>query len=314
MKVVLHYDGGAWLAARLEPLAAGGILVALSPEGADARFLALMAEADVLSHVLRRVTADVIAAAPRLRLVQKIGIGVNTIDLAACRDRGIAVCNMPGTNTRAVAEMTLLLMLAVKRRAIPFDAALRDGARWRWPAERQGVLSEVGGCRVGLVGFGAVPRALAPVLEAMGAEVVYTGRRRVGDVRHRFLEKAELLATSDIVSLHIPETPETVRWLDADAIAAMKPGAILVNTARGGLVDEPALVAALRSGRLAGAGLDVFAHEPPRPDDPLLSLESVVLAPHVAWFTRETLERSLAVAAENVRRLAAGADLLHRVA
>jgi len=314
VRVVLHYDCGAWLEERIAGLAARGLTVTACPEDDDARFAALMAEADVLWHILRPVTAADIAGAPRLRLVQKIGVGVNTIDLDACRERAIAVCNMPGTNTRAVAEMTLLLILGAKRRIAAFDGALRERAAWRWPAERQAGLTEIAGSRVGLVGFGAVPRALAPVLAAMGADVVYTGRRRVDDAPCPFLDKGELLATSDVVSLHIPETPQTRGWLGAADIAAMKPGAVLVNTARGGLVDEAALVEALRTGHLAAAGLDVFAREPVAPDNPLLSLENVVVAPHVAWFTRETLERSLAVAVENCERLAAGRDLLHRVA
>lgn len=314
MKVVLLYDCGPWLEARLAELSTRGLSIVSCPEDDEARFAELMAGADVLWHSLKPVTAAHIAAAPRLRLVQKIGVGVNTIDLEACRARGIAVCNMPGTNTQAVAEMTLLLMLGAKRRIAAFDGALRERAAWRWPPERQAALTEVAGSRVGLVGFGGVPRALAPVLAAMGAEVVYTGRRRADDAPYPFLEKAELLATSDVVSLHIPETPETRGWLGAADIAAMKPGAVLVNTARGGLVDEAALVEALRSGRIGAAGLDVFATEPVAADNPLLALENVVLAPHVAWFTRETLERSLAVAVENCERLAAGRDLLHRVA
>jgi phosphoglycerate dehydrogenase-like enzyme len=221
---------------------------------------------------------------------------------------------MPGTNTRAVAEMTLALMLSAKRRLAAFDGALRARAAWRWPPERQVALSEVAGSRVGLVGFGAVPRMLAPVLTAMGADVAYTGRRRVQDAPCPFLDKAELLATCDVVSLHIPETPETRGWLGRADIATMKAGAVLVNTARGGLVDEAALVEALATGQLGAAGLDVFALEPVAADNPLLALENVVVTPHVAWFTRETLERSLAVAVENCERLAAGRDLVNRVA
>lgn len=314
MKVVFHYDCGAWLEERLGTLAAHGIEATACPPDDEAAFRACLPRIDAIWHVLKPVTAETLEAAPRLKLVQKIGVGVNTIDLAACRERGVAVCNMPGTNTRAVAEMTLGLMLAARRRLATFDAALKADARWTWPVERQALLGEIGGARVGLVGFGAVPRALAPVLAAMGAEVVWTGRAPRNDVPYPFLDKRTLLSTADVVSLHVPETPETAGWLDAAAIAAMKPGAILVNTARGGLVDEAALVEALRSGHLAAAGLDVFAVEPVSADNALLVLDNVVLAPHVAWFTRETLERSLAVAVENCRRLSAGEPLLHRVA
>jgi len=314
MKVLFRYDCAPWLAERLAGLAADGVDVATCGEGDDAAYGRLMADAEVLWHVLRPVTADAIAAAPNLQLIQKIGVGVNTIDLDAARARGIAVCNMPGTNTRAVAEMTLLSMLACLRRLVAFDGATRDGRGWSWPLAWQGGLGEIGGRTVGFVGFGAVPRMLAPVLEAMGAEVVFWNRTPRPDSGYPQLDKAALLARADIVSLHLPLTPETADWLDASAIGALKPGAVVVNVARGGLVDEVALIAALDRGHVAAAGLDVFAREPVAADDPLLSRDTVVLTPHVGWLTRETLERSLAVALDNVRRLADGRDLLHRVA
>jgi phosphoglycerate dehydrogenase-like enzyme len=158
-----------------------------------------------------------------------------------------------------------------------------------------------------------VPQVLAPVLAALGCRVIYTART-VRDVPYEYRDLNGLLAEADVVSLHVPQTAETVGLIDAAALGRMKPGAVLVNTARGGLVDEAALVAALRSGRVAAAGLDVFAQEPVAADNPLLSLENVVVAPHVAWVTTGTFARAFEVAAENVRRLAAGAELLHRVA
>jgi phosphoglycerate dehydrogenase-like enzyme len=314
MKVLFHYDCGSWLADRVAELAAEGLDVSHCSEADDAAFHALLPDAEVIWHVLRPIGAADLAAAPRLRLVQKIGVGVNTIDVEECRRRGIAVCNMPGTNARAVCELALALMLAVRRRVAGFDRALRTSGRWHWPADTVGSLGEIAGSRVGLVGFGAVPALLAPILTALGAEVAYTGRRPRPDVPYPFLSKEDLLATSDIVSLHVPLVAETDRWLDRASIARMKPGAILINTARGGLVDEAAIVEALRSGHLSGAGLDVFAVEPVQDTNPLLSIETVVATPHVAWLTRQTLERSLAVAAGNCRRLAAGEALLHRVA
>lgn len=173
-------------------------------------------------------------------------------------------------------------------------------------------MGEIGGRTIGLVGFGAVPRVLAPVLSAMGARVIYTGRRAYSDVDAPFVSKQELLTQADIVSLHIPLDETTRDWLDADALAAMKPGAIVVNVARGGLIDEAALVAALVAGRIGAAGLDVFAAEPTHADNPLFALPNVVVSPHIAWLTRETLDRSLDVAIENCRRLIAGEQLVHR--
>jgi phosphoglycerate dehydrogenase-like enzyme len=239
---------------------------------------------------------------------------VNTIDLEHAERRGIPVCNMPGTNSRAVAEATLLLMLAVLRRARSLDAATRAGDGWRLdPALFDGV-GEIGGRTVGFVGYGAVPALLAPVLIALGARVLYTATAPKVDPGAEWRELPELLAQADIVSLHLPLTAETEGIIDAAAIARMKRGALLVNTARGGLVDEPALVAALSDGRLRGAGLDVYGEEPLRPDSPLIKMNNVVLLPHVAWLTPETLGRSLAVAVENCRRLRDGEALLHRVA
>ncbi len=311
MKVLLHYAAGPGLAARLSALP--GLELSICADTDDTRFAALLPEAEVIWHVLKPLTARDIAAAPKLRLVQKIGVGVNTIDLEAARARGIAVCNLPGTNSRAVAEMTLLLMLGALRQIGRFDAATRAGSGWSQDQAVQDGLLELGGRTVGLVGYGAVPRILAPVLAALGCRVLYTARAVKPDALGEWRALDALLAESDVVSLHIPQTPDTTGLIGADAIARMKRGAVLVNTARGGLVDEAALVSALRSGHLAAAGLDVFAQEPVAPDNPLLTLPNVVLAPHIAWLTTGTFDRSFTIAAENCRRLAAGEPLLHRV-
>lgn len=287
------------------------------PESDDERLHALLAEADVLLHVLKPATAALMDAAPRLRLIQKIGVGVNTIDLEHARRRAIPVCNMPGTNSRAVAEATLLLMLAALRRARSLDTATRAGNGWRLDPSLFDQMGEIGGRTVGLVGYGAVPAMLTPVLIALGARVLYTATapkaHSGADAAAEWRELPELLAQSDIVSLHLPLTAETERMIDAAAFARMKRGALLVNTARGGLVDEPALVDALGNGQLRAAALDVFAEEPLPASSPLLALENVVLSPHVAWLTPETLHRSFALAVENCRRLRDGETLLHRV-
>jgi len=313
MDVVFRYDSGEELKRRLEKLPRT-LTVRTCGESDDVTFPELMKSAEVLWHCLRPVTAATIASAPRLRLIQKIGVGLNTIDLEAARARGIAVANMPGTNSRAVAEMTLLLMLAALRRLPAVDRATREGQGWVVGPALQDHYAELGGKTVGLVGYGAVPAILTPILQAMGATVIYTARKQRPDAAAEWRTLPALLAEADIVSMHIPDTPETHGIIDAAAIARMKPGAIFVNTARGGLVDEPALVAALKSGHLRAAGLDVFAQEPVRAvGNPLLALDNVAIAPHLAWLTIETFDRSLAVAVENCRRLASGETLLHRV-
>ncbi len=262
-----------------------------------------------LLHVLTPVTADFIASAPKLKLIQKLGVGVNTIALDAARDHGVAVCNMPGTNSQAVAEMALSLMFAVLRRTCFFDARTRAGAGWSADPSELDSVGEIGGRTVGLIGFGHSAQLIAPVLAALGARVIYTARSK-RDVPYEYCPLDRLLREADIVSIHAPLTSETRHLVDP---LAMKAGAVLVNTARGELVEEARLVNALQSGHLRGAGLDVFACEPLQPDNPLLSLQNVVLAPHIAWLTPETLARSLSVAYENCNRLALGEPLLHRV-
>jgi phosphoglycerate dehydrogenase-like enzyme len=310
MRVVFHYAAGPDLARRLA--AVPDLEIAVCPEDDDALLFRLLPVCDVLWHVLKPCTAAMIAAAPRLRLIQKIGVGVNTIDQQAARARGIPVCNLPGTNARAVAELALALMLAAIRRLPSFDAGLRAGV-WSDPLLQDGI-GELGGRTVGLIGHGSIPRLLAPVLAALGCRVIYTARQDRPDAIGAFRPLDALLAEADVVSLHVPLTPETACMIDAAALARMKPGAVLINTARGGLVDQAALTEALRSGRLGAAGLDVFATEPADAADPLFRLPNVVVTPHVAWITTGTFDRSFSIAAENCRRVVAGAPLLHQVA
>ena len=309
MNVLFHYAAGSDLAVRLAAIPT--LRITVCPEHEEALLARLLPETDVIWHVLKRCTAEMIAAAPKLRVIQKIGVGVNTIDLDAARARSIAVCNLPGTNARAVAELTLALMLAVLRRLPRFDAAMRRG-EWLDPELQDGI-GELGDRSVGLVGYGAIPRLLAPVLIALGCRVIYASRTSLPDAVGEWRRLDALLAEADVISLHLPLTDDTAKLIDAAALARMKRGAVLINTARGGLVDQAALTEALASGRLAGAGLDVFVHEPHDASDALFRLPNVVLTPHIAWLTTGTFDRSFALAAENCRRLAAGETLLHRV-
>jgi phosphoglycerate dehydrogenase-like enzyme len=311
VKALLHFAASGRLREKLAGIAEPRIAVVA--ESDDTAFSREIADADVLLHVLKPVTAAMIAAAPKLRLIQKIGVGVNTIDLEAAARAGVAVANMPGTNTQAVAEHTLALMLATLRRIAAFDAATRLGEGWRLPADAVEALGEIAGSRIGLIGYGAVPQRLAPALAALGADVRYWNRSPRTGPFARPAPLDDLLATSDIVSLHVPLTPDTRALLDRAAIARLKRGAIVVNTARGELIDQAALAEALRAGRIAGAGLDVFVTEPAGAADVLADCPTVVRTPHIAWLTPRTLERSLAVALENCRRLEGGLPLLHRI-
>src|ERR1700677_4945020 len=298
--------------ARLSEIVEPRIVVV--PEADDAAFAREIADADVLLHVLKPVTSVMIAAAPKLKLIQKIGVGVNTIDRDAAQSAGIAVANMPGTNTAAVAEHTLALMFATLRRVVAFDAATRRGEGWRLPADSMEALGELSGSRVGLVGYGGVPQRLVPVLKGLGAEVGFWTRTPRPEAIATPMSLDQLFATSDILSLHVPLTSDTRHLLDRAAIARLNPGAIVVNTARGELIDQAALAEALRDRRLAGAGLDVFEREPVTDIGLLAGRPTVVMTPHIAWLTPQTWERSLGVVIENCRRLQRGEPLLHQIA
>jgi phosphoglycerate dehydrogenase-like enzyme len=281
-----------------------------SPES-QTNFYRELPEAEVIWHVLRPLSSDDLRRGKRLRLVQKLGAGVNTIDVEAATKCGIAVANMPGANAPSVAEGTVLLMLAAMRRLPVLDRATRQGLGWPTDPELGESVRDIGGCTVGLVGYGNIAKRVDRMVAAMGATVLHTSTHDDGHPDWRPLP--ELLGASDVVSLHLPLTSGTRHLLDRETIAGMKPHAVLINTSRGAVVDEDALVAALRDGRLAAAGLDVFEVEPVAPDNPLLGLDNVVLTPHVTWSTVDTMRRYLAEAVANCRRLRDGQPVAHVV-
>lgn len=267
--------------------------------------------ADAVWHVLRPLSGEDLRRGTRLRLVHKLGAGVNTIDVETATELGIAVANMPGANAPSAAEGTVLLMLAAMRRLLELDRETRAGRGWPTDATLGETVRDIGGCTVGLVGFGNIAQQVAKIVAAMGARVLHTTTADDGTPGWRPLP--ELLSASDIVSLHLPLTPQTENLIDRAALASMKPNALLVNTSRGAIVDEAALVDALTTGRLAAAGLDVFAVEPVDPANPLLALDNVVVTPHVVWYTRDTMRRYLSHAVDNCRRLRDGQDLVNVV-
>ncbi|MDZ7884044.1 MAG: 2-hydroxyacid dehydrogenase [Mycobacterium sp.] len=280
-------------------------------EDDDATLRRELPDAHVIWHVLRPLSAADLELAANCRLVHKLGAGVNTIDVDAATRCGIAVANMPGANAPSVTEGTLLLMLAALRRLPVLDRATREGRGWPSDPVLGETVRDIGGCTVGLVGYGNIATQVEAVLKTLGARVLHTSTRDDGHPDWRPLPA--LLTESDIVSLHLPLTSATRHLIDADALALMKPDAVLVNTARGPIVDEEALAAALREGRLAAAGLDVFAAEPVEPGNPLLGLDNVVLTPHVTWYTVDTMRRYLEVAVDNCRRLRDGRELANVV-
>lgn len=280
-------------------------------EDDDETFHRELPDAEVIWHVLRPISAEDLEKAARCRLVHKLGAGVNTIDVDAASRLGIGVANMPGANAPSVAEGTLLLMLAALRRLPVLDRETRAGRGWPSDPTLGETVRDIGGCTVGLVGYGNVAKQVETIVATLGADVLHTSTRNDGTDSWRPL--ADLLAASDIVSLHLPLTAATTGLIGADALATMKREAVLVNTSRGAIIDERALVGALRSGRIAAAGLDVFAVEPVPADNPLLTLDNVVLTPHVTWYTADTMRRYLAVAVDNCERLRDGHDLANLV-
>jgi len=267
--------------------------------------------ADAVWHVLRPLSGKELRRGARLRLVHKLGTGVNTIDVPTATELDIAVANMPGANAPSAAEGAVLLMLAAMRRLVELDAATRAGRGWPTDATLGETVRDIGSCTVGLVGYGNIARRVETIVAAMGARVLHTSTGDDGTPGWRPL--TEVLASSDVVSLHLPLTAQTEALIDRAALAAMKPTALLINTSRGRIVAEAALTEALREGRLAGAGLDVFATEPVEPDNPLLRLDNVVVTPHVVWFTQDTMRRYLTEAIDNCARLRDGQDLLNVV-
>jgi len=280
-------------------------------EDDDDTFYRELPEAEVIWHVLRPISGHDLEQARRLKLVHKMGAGVNTVDMEAATRLGIAVANMPGANAASVAEGAVLLMLAALRRLPALDRATREGRGWLSDPSLGENSRDIGGCTVGLIGYGNIAKAVETMVTAMGARVLHTSTRDDGHPGWRPLP--ELLADSDIVSLHLPLTDATAGMLDRAALTRMKSDAVLVNTSRGAVVDEDALVDALRTGGLAAAGLDVFAVEPIAIDNPLLGLDNVVLTPHVTWYTVDTMRRYLEHAVDNCRRLKDGRELANVV-
>lgn len=259
----------------------------------------------ILTLLTDRVDENLLdAAGPRLRVVSNLAVGYDNIDVAACARRGIAVGNTPGALTETTADLAWALILAARRRLAEGDRYVRAG-RWRTWGPDLFLGSDVHGATLGVVGFGRIGQAVARRAVGFGMTVLYASRTRVPEAvetahRARFVELDELLARSDIVSLHCALTPETRGLIGRRALELMKPTATLVNTSRGPVVDQPALYAALRDGVIAAAGLDVTDPEPIDPDDPLLSLENCIVVPHIASATHATRGRMAEMAAANL--------------
>jgi phosphoglycerate dehydrogenase-like enzyme len=289
----------------------GWAIVTVAGRGAE-ELKAAVADADHALWWDVPVTAEIVAAAPKVKLFHKWGVGIDNIDMEACRARGIRIARTTGSNAVPVAEYTIGLMIALGRR-IPWAHASTAAGGWEknevW---RRSLL--LSGKTVGIIGLGSIGKGVAKRLRGFECTILYHNRNRLPadeeaalGVAYRPLDA--LLAESDVVSLNCPLTPETRGMIDAAALRRMKPGALLVNVARGGVVVEADLIGALREGRLAGAAVDVFDEEPPPRDHPLLHMDNVLVTPHTASTARENSRRSVLHWLGNMQRVSRGEEV-----
>ena len=263
------------------------------------------------------ITEEDLQAAPKLKMVQHQGVGHEKIDKEALKARGIPLALCPAGTTVGVAEHTILLILAVYKRLVLADRRLREGVWLQWGL--RGTSFELAGKTLGLLGFGRIAQAVARRAYAFDARILYHDpylqepppEAAAWDITA--VSFAQLLGDSDILSLHVPTTDQTRRCMSTPQFEQMKRSAILINTARGAIVDEPALIKALESGTIAGAGLDVFEQEPMRADSPLLKMDNVVLTPHIAAGTVDALRQKMRAVFANLQRCAAGKAIEDRV-
>lgn len=256
-----------------------------------------------------RLTADLLAQCPHLRMIGVMATGYNVVDIDAAKRLGITVCNVPGYSTMAVAQMTFALLLEMTQQVGLHNSSVHAG-RWTqapdfcyWDAP----LTELDGKTMGLIGYGAIGQAVGRIAQAFGLRLLVTARHeRPVPEGARFVSAEELLREADIVSLHCPQTAENLHMIDAAALETMKNGAILLNTARGGLIDEQAVADALKCGKLRFYGADVVSAEPISADNPLLTAPNCYLTPHIAWAPKETRVRLHGVVLENLRAFLAG--------
>jgi D-3-phosphoglycerate dehydrogenase len=284
----------------------------LSPLGVELRHgqcrseeevITLAHDADAVLNCYAKMTARVIERLQRCRIIARYGIGVDSVDLVAASRAGILVTNVPDYCVDEVSDHALALLLALARQVARADRLVKDGS---WDVSAHAGIRRLRGQSVGLIGFGKIARALASKVHALEMQVLaYDPYLDAGLVaRHgaRAVDLDRLLADADVVSIHVPLSPETRGLIAEQELARMKPTAFLINTSRGGIVDEKALAAALEAGRLAGAALDVLSEEPPSLDHPLRQAPNVILTPHLAFYSRESVVELQTKAAEEVSR------------
>jgi D-3-phosphoglycerate dehydrogenase / 2-oxoglutarate reductase len=288
----------------LEPLG-----VELRPKQcrSEEEIIALAQDADAVLNCYAKMTAPVIEKLNRCKIIARYGIGVDNVDLAAANKARILVTNVPDYCVYEVSDHALALMLALARKIVSADTAVKSGA---WNVTAHAEIRRLRGLTLGLIGFGKIAKALASKAQALGMKLlVYDPYLDPAIISRHGAEAAgleRLLAEADAISIHVPLSPETRNLIGQRELAHMKPSAFLINTSRGGIVDEQALAIALKEGRLGGAALDVLSTEPPPPDHPLRQAPNMILTPHLAFYSRESVIELQTKAAEEVARALKG--------
>lgn len=287
--------------------AAPGVSFDLVEEVSEPSYAPLMARADALVLRTQPLSARSLAGAARLKIVSRHGVGFDAVDVAALTARGIPLAVVGDVNTVAVAEHALMMMLAAMKRALRADRAVRDPGQWGWRNRLEA--GELAGKTLLLLGYGRIGRQVGHLAQAFGMTVIahdpwLAGQGWPGGVATLATDLGAALARADVISVHMPKAERPA--LGAAELAQVKPGAVLVNTARGGIVDENALAEALRSGRIGAAGIDVFDDEPPATDHPLLGFDQVLLSPHIGGLTTEGAARLACHSVQNVLDFFAG--------
>jgi len=284
----------------------GALKIYCSKAETEAQLIERLKESEVVisTRAFTLLTGKILASCPQLRLISILGTGTDNVDLKTAADLGITVANTPGTNALAVAEHTLALLFSLVRQIPLLDREVRSG---RWP---RADMVQLSGKAMGLLGLGAIGKQVARIANGIGMETIawtlHPSAERAKESGVRFVSREELLKNSDFLSLHLRLNDETRGFIRKEDFDRMKPAAFLINTARAALVEPGALYQALRSGKIAGAGLDVFDHEPLPAEDPLASLSNVVLTAHCGALTPEATRNSLTTAVENVSRFLGG--------
>jgi D-3-phosphoglycerate dehydrogenase len=288
----------------------------LDPLGVDLRpqqcrsedeIIALARQADAVLNCYAKMTARVIEALERCRIIARYGIGVDNVDVAAANKARIPVTNVPDYCIDEVSDHAMALLLALAREITAADRAVKSGT---WDVVPHAAIRRISGQKLGLIGFGKIARALASKARSLGMKVLaydpYLEPTLIGEQRADPMSLDRLLSEADAISIHVPLSPQTRNLIGAAELARMKPTAFIINTSRGGIVDEDALALALKEGRLAGAALDVLSVEPPPPAHPLRQAPNIILTPHLAFYSRESVIELQTKAAEEVARVLKG--------